>query len=138
MYIPGRRRSCSNLGMVFDFWQKPTMRSLLVMLVLVLLAGCVRSIEDVKSLPPTEVTVTTRSVAEVRDCLVPIVSGALATPIETGSATDLSLSFSSSSAGAFVHYRLEQIEGGTRVTVQRRKIMGDHFEQARQCYTTPV
>lgn len=111
------------------------MRLTIVALAFLSLAGCVRSIEDVKSLPPLETATTARSPAEVRDCLVPIISGGLARPIETGTPDDRSLTFSSASAGAFLHYRIQSEGEGSRVTVQRRKVAGDNYDRGRSCYT---
>jgi hypothetical protein len=89
--------------------------------------------EDASSFPVADDLTSTRSVREIRDCLVPIVSGGQASPIETGTDQQKTIAFTGN-AGVFVSYSLTATPQGTRVVASRRGVVGDNFERARACY----
>jgi hypothetical protein len=109
------------------------MRLTLPLLALVL-TGCVRTMQDASAFPVTDDMVSTKAVRDIRDCLVPIVSGSQASPIETGTDEQKTLAFTSGTAGVFLSYSLAATTQGTRVIARRRGVAGDNFEKARACY----
>lgn len=109
------------------------MRKIIALAALAALSGCVRSMEHVASLPVTDSAVTAKSPQQVRDCLVPIMDRVRTRPVETGNEARRELAFVGET-GTIALYVLEPVDGGTRVTAHRRKMIGDAYDKARACF----
>lgn len=97
------------------------------------LSGCVRSMEHVAALPPTDSAVTKQSPQAVRDCLVPIMDKVRSRPVETGTDARREIAFVGET-GTIAFYVLEPVAEGTRVTAHRRKMISDNYNKARSCF----
>lgn len=109
------------------------MRYTLAILAALSLTGCVRSMDHVAALPVTDEAVTSKSIQEVRDCMVPIMDRVRARPVETGTEDNKRLAFVGET-GTIALYDMVRTDAGTKVTAHRRKMIADKYEEARACY----
>jgi hypothetical protein len=110
------------------------MRLLALLAVAAVISACQTNMEDIRNREIQDDVVVSRSVQQIRDCLVSKLSS-WRTPVETGNDHRKEIAFASEAAGMIFHYTLTATANGTKVEARRKNNIAPGFNSARECYS---